>query len=142
MEKQNQGTIHPMNDSCAMMRSKIKQIAAYLLVGGGTALLELLAFSFLYRLLGLNAAASNIAAVLLATILNFLLNGTITFKGSSNVFRSAILYVLLFLFNTAFSTIIITSFSRIGVVAEAIKILTMICIVVWNYFLYKKVVFK
>lgn len=122
-------------------KKRIVQILTYLAVGGGTALLELVIFSVLYYALALDPAISNILAVLIATATNFLLNGTVTFRGSSNLLRSVVLYILLFLFNTCFSTFTISYFVSVGLPALGVKLFTMVCIVVWNYVLYKKVVF-
>lgn len=119
-----------------------KQIVAYLLVGAGTALFELLVFTILFHRLGLSVAISNVTAVVLATALNFILNGTVTFKGSSNLLRSVFLYCLLFAFNTIFSTLTIGFLVSLGVPGVVSKFFTMICIVIWNFFLYKRVVFK
>ena len=93
-------------------KKRIMQILIYLAVGGGTALLELVVFSVLYYVLILDPAVSNVVAVLIATATNFLLNGTVTFRGSSNLLRSVILYILLFLFNACFSTFTISYFFR------------------------------
>lgn len=122
-------------------KKRIVQILTYLAVGGGTALLELVIFSVLYYALLLDPAVSNVIAVLIATATNFLLNGTVTFRGSSNLLRSVILYILLFLFNTCFSTFTISNFVSVGLPALGVKLFTMVCIVIWNYVLYKKVVF-
>lgn len=122
-------------------KKRIVQILTYLAVGGGTALLELVVFSVLYYALILDPAVSNVIAVLIATATNFLLNGTVTFRGSSNLLRSVILYILLFLFNTCFSTFTISYFVSVGLPALGVKLFTMVCIVIWNYVLYKKVVF-
>lgn len=119
----------------------IKQVLAYLLVGGGTAVLELALFQILYALTPLGAGVSNVVAVVVATACNFALNGTVTFQRSSNLARSIMLYCLLFAFNTAFSTTIITMADSIGVPAILAKLATMACIVCWNFILYKKVVF-
>ena len=122
-------------------KKRMVQILTYLLVGGGTALLELVIFSMLYYAMMLDPAIANIVAVAIATITNFLLNGAVTFRGSSNLLRSVILYILLFVFNTCFSTFTISYLVGIGLPALLVKLATMVCIVIWNYVLYKKVVF-
>lgn len=119
----------------------VRQIIVYLLVGAGTALLELLLFQVLYALVGTSPGISNVIAVLTATAANFLLNGTVTFRQASNLLRSVILYALLFLFNTAFSTVVVVFCEQLGGPVLIAKLCTMICIVCWNFLLYKKVVF-
>lgn len=118
-----------------------RQAITYLAVGGGTALLELVAFQGLYTLTPLGVANSNIIAVALATICNFALNGTMTFDNCSNWVRSALLYALLILFNTTFSTVAIGWLIDMGALSLLAKLATMLCIVIWNFFLYKRVIF-
>ncbi len=114
----------------------------YVAVGAGTALLELVLFRLLYWATGGNVAASNVAAVAVATLCNFLLNRSFTFRSGSNPVRSMVLYVALLAFNTAFSTFAIGWLVGIGAEPAVAKVLTQGCVVVWNYFLYNKVVFK
>lgn len=89
-----------------------------------------------------DVAASNVAAVAVATLCNFLLNRSFTFRSGSNPIRSMVLYVALLAFNTAFSTFAIGWLVGVGAEPAVAKVLTQGCVVVWNYFLYNKVVFK
>lgn len=125
----------------ALSKDRLKQIAIFITVGVGTALLELVVFSILYRLVGIGTAPANVIAIIVSTATNFFLNGTVTFKGSSNMIRSAVLYLALFLFNTFFSTTVISLGADIGLPAEAVKLATMACIAIWDFVLYRKVVF-
>lgn len=120
----------------------IRQIASYLLVGASTALVELALFQILYLFTPMGVVESNLIAVFVSTACNFALNGTVTFKTSSNMLRSVVLYVALFLFNTAFSTFTIAALVGLGVHSFIAKVCTMACIVLWNFVLYKKVVFS
>lgn len=119
----------------------IRQVLTYLLVGGSTALLELVLFQLLFQFSGLGPALSNIIAVVVSTACNFLLNGFVTFQSSSNLTRSIVLYLALFLFNLWFSTTVITLLIDVGCLPVLAKLATMVCIVCWNFVLYKKVVF-
>ncbi len=123
-------------------RGIAKQGIVYLLTGAGTALLELVVFEALFTFLGVNVVASNIIAVVIATATNFLINGTVTFKGSNNPVASLVKYLVLFAFNTTFSTVAISVLVDCGVLSILAKLATMVCIVCWNFVLYKKVVFK
>lgn len=120
----------------------IKRIARYLTVGGGTALLELVLFQVLYYLAGWDVAVANVCAVITATLCNFLLNRGFTFKSTANPVRSAVLYVILFAFNTCFSTTVIALLVAHAFNATLAKLITMACIVCWNYVMYHKVIFK
>lgn len=114
----------------------------YLVIGVSSALIELLLFQLLYEVLKLPVEPSNVIAVITATTFNFLMNKSVTFKGTSNPLRSLILYLLLFAFNTTFSTLTIRALVGMGVHSFFAKIFTMACIVLWNFVLYRKVVFK
>ena len=114
----------------------------YLLVGGSSALIELALFHLLHSVLSLAVAPANITAIVVATAYNFLLNRSFAFKSTSSPVRSLILYLILFAFNMAFSTIVIGALESIGVQATLAKLGTMCCIVIWNFVLYRKVIFK
>lgn len=126
----------------AIGKERIIQVLKYLLVGGSTALLELMLFWLLCLFTANNLVLSNIIAVITATCANFLLNGKLTFQGSSNMLRSAMLYALLFLFNLAFSTCTINALGSTAIPPVVVKALTQACIVTWNFILYRKVVFR
>lgn len=118
-----------------------RQGALYLFVGAATALLELVLFQFLYACGVMDVAPANVTAVLVSTAVNFLVNGNVTFKGTRNPLKSLVKYIILFAFNTVFSTVVISLLVSIGWPSLVAKMLTMLCIVVWNFVLYRKVVF-
>ena len=119
-----------------------KQILKYLFVGGTSALFELLLFVFMLKSLGINLQISNVIATGTATALNFLMNRSWSFKSSSNFSRSLALYLLLICFNLMFTTYTITIMVNRGIVDVFAKFITMGVVIVWNFFIYKKVVFK
>lgn len=119
----------------------LKQAILYLLVGGSSALIELVLFYTLSDVFSASLTLSNVAAVIIATAFNFIVNGTVTFKSASSLSRSVILYLILFCFNTIFSTVVINYLASMGLPAIFAKIITMACIVLWNFVLYKKVIF-
>lgn len=123
-------------------RSTFRQVATYLLVGGSNALIELIVFQVLFTLGNLSIVISNITAVVASTAFNFIMNGTVTFKEASNLPRAIILYLLLLVFNTIFSTSVIAILTNSGVPSFIAKLFTMACTVTWNFALYKRVVFK
>ena len=124
------------------LKALAAQVSKYLGVGAGTALLELALFWVLSSLVQWDVALSNVVAVVVATVTNFLLNRNVTFASTSNPVRSAALYLLLFAFNTAFSTVVISWLASLGAPAIVVKVGTMACIVCWNFVLYRKVIFK
>lgn len=125
-----------------LTKEDVARIAKYLFVGGSSALLELVLFQVLYAVCGWQIAVSNVCAVVVATAYNFLHNRSWAFGQSGNPTRSVILYLLLFAFNTTFSTTAISVLVAHGAPSVAAKLFTQVCIVLWNYVLYRKVIFK
>ena len=122
-------------------QSTKRQGVSYLLVGGGTALLELGLFQLLYKLVGLPVEVSNVCATLVATASNFLLNRNVTFASTSNPLRSLVLYCVLIVVNMTVSTLAIKAMVGMNVPSVLAKLLMQGCVVVWNFVLYKKVIF-
>ena len=119
-----------------------KQLIAYLAIGGGTALLELGIFQALITFLSFDVAIANIIALIVSTTTNFCLNGFVNFKMNSNPLMAAIKYLLLFAANMIFSTFTIKFLSDLGAIPIVVKLITMAMMTTWNFYLYKKVVFK
>lgn len=118
-----------------------RQFVKYLVVGGSTALCEVLLFTLLVRVIELRIDLSNIAAVILATILNYSLNKIWAFQSRVEVNRSLVLYMMLFFFNLAFSTYAIYILVRWGIPDVIAKLISMAFITIWNFMLYRKVIF-
>jgi len=87
--------------------SVFAQGARYVLVGGGSAALELGIFWALHNPVHLDVRVSNIIAVLIATVCNFIANRNWTFKATSHVMRSAVLYLIIWSLNLVFTTSVI-----------------------------------
>ena len=119
-----------------------KHLLAYLAIGSGTALLELGIFQAMITFLSVDVAIANITALIVSTTTNFCLNGFVNFKMTSNPFVAAIKYLLLFIANITFSTFTIKLFTNLGAIPIIVKLITMAMMTTWNFFLYKKVVFK
>jgi putative flippase GtrA len=65
-----------------------------------------------------------------------------TFKSAASLPKSIALYLVLFAFNQLFSNFAIVWLIGLGLPALFAKVITMGCIVLWNFVLYRKVVFK
>lgn len=123
-------------------RKTFFQAIKYLVVGGSSAVIELVLFQLLSAVFAIPLAAANVTAVVVSTVFNFLVNRNVTFKSTSNPLRSLVLYLILFVLNTTFSTVVISLLAAQGVYPLVAKVCTMACIVLWNFVLYKKVIFK
>ena len=114
----------------------------YLFIGGASALIEFVLFQVLYSLFDVGVAPANIIAVVVATVFNFLMNRNVTFKSTSNPVRSLVLYLLLFAANLALSTWAIAAMIGVGVHSAVAKIITQVAIATWNFFIYRKFIFR
>lgn len=124
-------------------RSIAEHGVKYLLVGGSSALIELAVFQTLLALSPLGVGPSNVVALVSSTTFNFLMNRNFTFKSASNPARSLVLYLLLFAFNTTLTTMVLSVLvGEWGWNSVFSKLLTMACVTLWNFVLYRKVVFR
>ena len=120
----------------------LKQGGFYIFAGVSSALLELGLFQLLYGVFGVNVSISNIVAVPIATIYNFFVNRKVTFGGTENPIRSALKYLVLFAFNLCVTTAAITFMVDSGIHSVVAKVIMQCCVTVWNFFLYRSVVFR
>ncbi|MCL1916829.1 MAG: GtrA family protein [Peptococcaceae bacterium] len=136
---------------------KIEQFCRYVLIGMSLVVIELVLFvSLSFVLKGMlnwsmpdeetanttAIAIANFMAIAAGAAMGFWLNGKFTFRKASCLGRSVLLYILLFLFNNVFSTLTIGFLmSSFGLAEFVAKICTMPCIVLWNFVLYRKVIF-
>ncbi|MBC5625936.1 GtrA family protein [Clostridium sp. NSJ-49] len=122
-------------------KSNIIQFSKYIIIGGTSALCELMLFT-IFQIIGMSIFISNISSVIISTIINYLLNKFWAFKSQTRSIKSLVLYIGLFIFNITFSSQFIVILSNVGVKSIVAKFISMILITCWNFILYKKVVFK
>lgn len=122
-------------------RGLFAQSVRYLLVGGGSAALEFAIFWTLSSPLHVSARVSNVIAVPIATVVNFAMNRQWTFKSSSHWLRSAVLYLIIWSLNLVFTTSVIGYAADHGFDPSLAKIATMAAVTLWNFWLWRKVVF-
>ncbi len=130
-----------MTQTSHTIKETFAQALRYGAVGITSAAIELVIFQVLSAVVHVALAWSNIIAVVLSTTFNFIASRKLTFKSTANPVRSLVLYLLLFAFNTTFTTTGISLLSSWGVYPLLAKIATMACVVLWNFVLYKKVIF-
>lgn len=121
--------------------NSIIQFGKYIGIGGFSALCELSLFSILGGV-GASVFLSNILSVIIATAINYLLNRFWAFKAKKSSIKSLVLYLCLFAFNITFSSNFIVFLSNAGANSIIAKLISMILITLWNFVLYKKVVFR
>lgn len=119
------------------------QLIRYLITGISSFILEYLLFYYLFRLLLINELIANSIALAIVFWFNFLMNRYWSFKSKNKLSKQLLLYGLLFAFNISISNVFIYGASVIlGMSPLISKILIMCLIVLWNFILYKTVIYK
>lgn len=122
-----------------------KQILRYLLVGGSSALVDFGVFVAAYhalrdmdRVLFLySEQAANILALSISFVYSFTLHRIWSFQSKGNPLREFILVGFLVLFNTAFTSMLISVLVRgVAMDARLAKLLLQALIVCWNYLVF------
>lgn len=87
-------------------------------------------------------SAANFVAVLCSATFQYVMNRNLTFKSSSSYARSISLFVLLWIWNLAFSSFAIAELSAVGWSPMLVKVITMVCQGCWGFLLSKYVIFR
>lgn len=122
---------------------KLRQFLRYLIVGGCSFLLEYGLFFVLLQKYKVHYLIANSIVYSSVSLINFLVNRTLTFRSKENIKRQLILYICLILFNFVASNLalyILSDFIKIPPLLA--KIVVMGMIVCWNFILYKKVIYR
>ena len=119
--------------------SKIRYVA----VGGSSAIIELLSFIGLYAMLG-QVLIANVMSFLIGFFYSFALHKAWSFTGSKDKKHSSqlILYSLLALVNIIITTVLIEAMIKGGINSSIAKFICMGMVVVWNYIILNKIIFR
>lgn len=119
------------------------QFVRYLVVGFSSFFLEFTIFYGLLSWVGLGEIAANSIAITIVFWFNFLLNRFWSFKSNGAILRQVIQYGFLFAFNIMFSNGFIYVVSIVlGLSPLIAKVLSMGFIVMWNFVIYKKIIYR
>lgn len=118
------------------------QLFKYLLVGGSSALFELVLFSGMTYLLHIDVAIAAPASLLLSTLYNFFMSARFTFRTTQHIYKSALGYCALLIVNTLFASFAVPALVALSVEPVLAKLITMACYTCWNFVLYKYLIFK
>jgi Predicted membrane protein len=125
----------------------IRQLIKYGVSGGATVGTDYGTFTLLYALKA-SLIVATVASLLAGFVVSFTLNRLWVFgakkeKADKSVRLQIGLYVSLLAVNTTFTYIFILYVTRwTGVSAYVAKLMAIALIMVWNYFAYKKVIFR
>lgn len=125
---------------------KSPQMRRYLIAGFIAFLVDFLTFRTLYVVLNIDIKLSAAAGIILGFITSFILQKFWSFKGShtKKVSLQIAIYVLLTLINTLFTEFVVLSLEKTSLPhpAELGKILATCFIVIWNFAIFKLILFK
>ncbi|MCK9480078.1 MAG: GtrA family protein [Firmicutes bacterium] len=135
-------------------REKRGQFIRYLMVGGSGFLFEYLLFTILYNLFGdsgVNIVGifitgeifANSVSILVAFWFSFILNRIWSFKSKSNFLKQLLYYLILFAFNMLVTNYLIHAMLVYLAISPRIsKVLVMGAVVMWNFVIYRTVIYK
>lgn len=128
------------------MKSLAEQPAfRYLVVGGVSYLVELATLYVCSEVLSLTAAISVSIGFWIGLLLSFTLQKILSFKNTTSdkeqVAKQVALYALLVLVNYGFTVLFVYAFESVLSIFVA-RTIALIITTVWNFFIYKNVIFR
>lgn len=121
----------------------LTQFKKYIVIGLISFSLEYVFFYILYSCAKLWYITANVIVYIVVFWFNFLMNRYWSFKAKKNLSRQLMLYGMLFVFNLLAITGLMYLFSDIAGISPLIsKVMVMEAVVLWNFILYKKVIYR
>ena len=121
-------------------------VVKYICVGIVSIIVDYGLLLLFYRALGVPLEAATAAAFIIGLVVNFMLNRLWSFNakpGRRNAIRQVVLYGILVLLNTLFTVFVVGLASdQWNIPPEISKPVCVLITTVWNYILYKKIIFK
>ncbi|MDP4179601.1 MAG: GtrA family protein [Bacillota bacterium] len=124
-------------------KKNILQLGKTFIIGVAAAGCDFSIYHFLYKYMNLSAILSSGASQIVGFWVSFLLNKFWTFKIKEDFLKQLSSYTILFIFNLLFSTLALYLFVDImHKDKDLTKIFTMGIIFIWNFVVYKKLIYK
>ena len=117
----------------------------YVISGLLSLVIDYTVFAVLLRTFNLPLGVAVFCGMTAGLITGFLLNKLWTFQSSTRTKRTlkqAIFFILLFIFNTLFTYILISILKNAQVDETISKLIAMAFITLWNFYIYKKIIFR
>lgn len=119
-----------------------RELVSYFGVSATQTLVEFGTFTLLH-LAGLPNPVPSVASIAVSGTYNFVMNRNLTFKSTSNLPRSIVLFILLYLWNFVFLQLMLSILpGAFGWDPVGVKFFTMMCQGIWGYLLSKFVIFR
>lgn len=126
-----------------MIRQDLRQKARYLVSGGGTFVVEYGSLVVLAYGLHLNIYLALTLSFLLALAVGFAINHLWTFaRHDGELPRRLVAYTVLALLNLGFNLLAVPGLGHLGVPYAVGKILAQTCVVIWNYVIMSRIIFR
>lgn len=130
-----------------MLKKLDSRFVKYVISGGTAAIIEFavfsLLFNYLFNLVSYKSALAQAISFCAGLVVSFILNRIWVFNSYTNKAKQFSVYLILALFNLGLSTIIVwILIEKLGFVPLISKISVMGLIVLWNYFIFQKIIFK
>ncbi len=116
----------------------------YIIVGGSAFAIEYLSYLFLLKALKFNYVTASIIVYSVIFWFVFYTNRRWSFQSDGAVLPQLVKYLLLFAFNNLVGNILLLRFlTETLKISDVISpIIKMACIVIWNYFIYKHIIYR
>ncbi len=116
----------------------------YIIVGGSAFLIEYLSYLFLLKVLKVDYIAASMLVYSIIFWFVFYTNRRWSFESDGAMLPQLLKYVLLFAFNNLVGNVLLLRFltETLKISAVVSPIIKMACIVIWNYFIYKHIIYR
>lgn len=116
---------------------------SFLVTGGAAACIEYSIFTIIVCIYSDITVLAQAVSFLCGAIVSFLLNKYWVFKSSGRIHRQAFGYFILVIVNLALGSILIAWLTKgLGIHSLIAKTIVMASVVIWNYFIYQKIIFR
>lgn len=109
------------------------KIVRYVIAGGAAFVLDFGLLALMVSGFGWNAGISAAIAVVIATVFSYLVQKYFTFQARGHIIGSAVRYLILFGFNTIFTSLFVEAFDYYLDLYLVGKIICTAMITLWNY---------
>ena len=119
------------------------QFFRYIITGFCSAAIELTLLFVFRDVVKLSIIVSNSIALTIVFWFNFLMNRIWSFKSTANLKKQLAMYLILFIFNLGASDLIMYLLTtKLSLQYLLAKVFAIGAVVTWNFFLYKKVIYR
>ena len=120
------------------------QLIRYLITGFTAFGIEYVLYVLLYKVLHVDYVLASMIVYSIVFGFSFLTNRKWTFQSTGNIKKQTVQYGLLFAFNLIVSNLFLLRFftETLGISALLSPFFKMACVVCWNFFIYKYIIYK